>query len=97
MLRITLAQMRRSLGRLAAAGIAIAIGTAFVTATLITGDLIERTSTAELTARFGDADLVVSGPVTAELLSQVSATEGVVSATPLVAGQIQVWSGSQGE
>jgi putative ABC transport system permease protein len=97
MLRITLAQMRRSLGRLAAAGIAIAIGTAFVTATLITGDLIERTSTAELTARFGDADLVVSGPVTAELLSQVSATEGVVSATPLVAGQIQVWSGPQGE
>ena len=35
MLRLTLTQMRRSAGRLAAAGVAIAIGTAFVAATLL--------------------------------------------------------------
>src|SRR5690606_3879619 len=41
MIRLTWAQMRRSVGRLAAAAVAIVVGTAFVTATLLAGALIE--------------------------------------------------------
>ncbi|NCT92293.1 FtsX-like permease family protein [Cellulomonas sp. APG4] len=59
MLRLTLAQMRRSLGRLAAAGVAIAIGTAFLTATLLAGNALTRTTYDALTTTFADADLVV--------------------------------------
>ncbi len=61
MLRLTLAQMRRSLGRLTAAGLAIAIGTAFVAATLIAGAVITRTSYDAVAASYADADLVVAG------------------------------------
>ena len=45
MFRLTLAQMRLSLGRLTAAGIAVLIGTAFVAATLLAGDVIRQIST----------------------------------------------------
>ena len=45
MIRLTLSQMRKSVGRLVAAGVAIMIGTAFVAATLIAGATITRTST----------------------------------------------------
>ncbi|GAA2726194.1 ABC transporter permease [Cellulomonas aerilata] len=62
MLRLTLAQMRRSLGRLTAAGVAIAIGTAFVAATLIAGAVITRTSLDAVSASYADADLVVTTP-----------------------------------
>ena len=44
MLRLTLAQMRRSVGRLVAAGVAIAIGTAFVAATLLAGGVMTRST-----------------------------------------------------
>ena len=43
MLRLTLAQMRRSLGRLTAAAVAIAIGTAFLATTLLAGNIMTRT------------------------------------------------------
>ncbi|MFJ4232872.1 ABC transporter permease [Cellulosimicrobium cellulans] len=62
MLRLTLAQMRRSIGRLVAAGVAIVIGTAFVTATLIAGNVITQTTNDSIAAQFADADLVVSAP-----------------------------------
>jgi len=63
MLRLTLAQMRRSLGRLAAAGIAIALGTGFVTATLLAGDVMTRTTTDAVTTGLAEAALVVEpGP-----------------------------------
>jgi putative ABC transport system permease protein len=65
MWRLTLGQMRRSIGRLSAAGLAIVIGTAFVGATLIGGAVITRTSYNALAASYADADLVVSpGPET---------------------------------
>ena len=76
MLRLTLAQMRRSLGRLTAAAIAIAIGTGFVAATLLTGGVIQRASYDSVTARFAQADLVVDGDVTG-LLDQIRAVPGV--------------------
>ena len=90
MLRVTLAQMRRSVGRLAAAGIAIVIGTAFVAATLLAGNVITRTTYDAIAARFADADLIVgvdsrSG---AELLTPgdadaVSELEGVDAVGPV--------------
>ncbi|WP_225753622.1 ABC transporter permease [Actinotalea sp. Marseille-Q4924] len=60
MLRLTLAQMRLSLGRLTAAGIAIVIGTAFVAATLVAGAVMTRTTYDAVSASYADADLVVS-------------------------------------
>ncbi|RHA38519.1 ABC transporter permease [Cellulomonas rhizosphaerae] len=98
MLRLTLAQMRRSLGRLAAAGIAIAIGTAFVTATLIAGNVFSDTTRNALTARFGDADLVVvDARATAEQLAAARATSGVASASTLVTGYVQIGGNQRGE
>jgi len=97
MLRVTLSQMRRSLGRLAAAGIAIAIGTAFVTATLIAGDVFSRTTTDALTARYGDADVVVTGPDADASLAAVKAAPGVTAAAPLQFGYAQVSVGTKSE
>lgn len=60
MIRLTLAQMRRSIGRLAAAGAAIAIGAAFVTATLLAGNAITRTTYDAVSSQYAQADLIVS-------------------------------------
>ena len=59
MIRLTLAQMRRSAGRLSAAGIAIVISTAFVTATLLVGTLLTQAMRDAMTARYAEASLVV--------------------------------------
>ncbi|PFG32488.1 FtsX-like permease family protein [Sanguibacter antarcticus] len=59
MLALTFAQMRQSVGRLAAAGIAIVIGTAFVAATLLAGDVLKRAGFDSVAAGYGDADLVL--------------------------------------
>ncbi|GAB2454189.1 ABC transporter permease [Xylanimonas ulmi] len=67
MLRLTLAQMRRSVGRLTAAGVAILIGTAFVAATLLAGNLITRSTYDAIAAQYASADLVVKAPVGAPL------------------------------
>lgn len=86
MIRTTLAQMRRSVGRLAAAGIAIVIGTAFVAATLLAGNLITRSTYDSIAARYAAADLVVESADGTELtpaqLEAVATTSGVVAATP---------------
>ncbi|PFG44102.1 putative ABC transport system permease protein [Isoptericola jiangsuensis] len=87
MLRITLAQMRSSAGRLAAAGVAILIGTAFVTATLLASGVITRTTYDAVTARYADADLVVSAtsdaPLTPAQVADVDAL-GDVEATAVM-------------
>ncbi|MEP7792604.1 FtsX-like permease family protein [Sanguibacter sp. 25GB23B1] len=59
MFTLTLAQMRRSVGRLTAAGIAIVIGTAFVAATLLAGDVLKRASFDSIAAAYADSDLVL--------------------------------------
>ncbi|WP_051196572.1 ABC transporter permease [Jonesia quinghaiensis] len=51
--------MRKNIGRLAAAGVAILIGTAFVAATFVAGQLLVATTENQMTAPFADADLVV--------------------------------------
>ena len=93
MLRLTLAQMRRSLGRLTAAAIAIAIGTGFVAATLLTGGVIQRASYDSVTARFAQADLVVDGDVTG-LLDQIRAVPGVEAVDPVIIGGLEVRKGA---
>jgi len=95
MLRLTLAQMRRSLGRLVAAGIAIAIGTAFVTATLLAGNVLTRTGYDAVTLQFGQADLVALGGVDDTTLAQARAVDGVDTAEPLLTGGIYLTAGNR--
>ena len=86
MLRLTFSQLRHSARRLLSAGLAIAIGAAFVAATLVTGDVLDRASVQALTAEFGDADLVVEGDdldpdrvAAVDNLPGVAASHGVLS------------------
>ncbi|WP_369824424.1 FtsX-like permease family protein [Cellulosimicrobium sp. CUA-896] len=85
MLRLTLAQMRRSIGRLVAAGVAIVIGTAFVAATLIAGNVITQTTNDSIAAQYADADLVVSAPdyLTPDDVDALEGVEGVDAVEPV--------------
>ncbi len=81
--RLALAQMRRSVGRLAAAGIAIVISTAFVAATLQAGTVITRTTYDQVAAQYADSDLVVfdrRGTMTPADVDAVRAVDGVAAA-----------------
>ncbi len=51
--------MRLAAGRLAAAGIAVVLGTAFVAATLLAGDLMKATMYQAVSASYQGADVVV--------------------------------------
>ncbi|WP_285108176.1 FtsX-like permease family protein [Promicromonospora sp. MEB111] len=82
-IRLTLAQMRRSLGRLAAAGLAVLISTAFVAATLQAGTVVTRTTYDQVAAQYADADLVVfdrAGTMTPADVDAVRAVDGVAAA-----------------
>jgi putative ABC transport system permease protein len=81
--RVALGQMRRSIGRLAAAGIAIVISTAFVAATLQAGTIITRTTYDQVAAQYADADLVVfdrDGTMVPADTDAARAVEGVAAA-----------------
>ncbi|GEA89938.1 ABC transporter permease [Cellulomonas cellasea] len=93
MLRLTLAQMRRSLGRLASGGIAIAIGTAFVAATLLAGGVMTRTSYDSVAATLADADLLVEGDLTSDDLDALRGVPGVDAVQPDVHGWLEVRAG----
>ncbi|WP_217616677.1 FtsX-like permease family protein [Cellulomonas sp. GbtcB1] len=100
MWRLTLAQMRRSLGRLTAAGIAVAIGTAFVAATLLAGDVMQRISYDSLTASYGTADVIADAgngdALTEKTVDAVRATPGVKAADPrIVAPYVSMSAGDR--
>ena len=96
MLRLTLAQMRRSLGRLVSAGIAIAIGTAFVAATLLVGNVITRTTYDSIAAAYAEADLVVSGPaLTSDVVTRVTSTPGVATTSLRPSSGLQLTAGGR--
>ncbi|WP_203667192.1 FtsX-like permease family protein [Cellulomonas pakistanensis] len=78
--------MRRSLGRLTAAGIAVAIGTAFVAATLLAGDVMKRISYDSITASYGTADLIADAgeSLSETTVDAVRAAPGVAAADPRV-------------
>ncbi len=83
MLRATLDQMRSSAGRLAAAGIAILLGTAFVAASLLASATMRQATYDSFTASYADADLVVSAndtPLTSDAVDAIRETDGVTAA-----------------
>lgn len=91
MIRLTFAQMRRSIGRLSAAGIAIAIGTAFIVVTLLAGTVISRTTFDSISASFGKADLVVSShALSAGQIDQITAAQGVAAVQPQISSHVSV-------
>ncbi|GAB3090574.1 ABC transporter permease [Isoptericola nanjingensis] len=96
MIRLTLSQMRRSAGRLAAAGLAIVIGTAFVAITLLAGNVITRTTYDSIAAQFTGADLVVRGvPADDAALDAVRGTDGVATADPQLMTYQQLEAGGR--
>ncbi|WP_041295443.1 ABC transporter permease [Isoptericola variabilis] len=98
MLRLTLAQMRRSVGRLTAAGVAIVIGTAFVAATLLAGNVMTRTTYDSIAARYAGAELVVqdrSGMLTPDDVAAVAQVDGVAAVEPLGNTYLELTSGSR--
>ncbi|MBU4213229.1 MAG: ABC transporter permease, partial [Actinobacteria bacterium] len=101
MIRLTLAQMRLSLSRLIPAGLAIALGTAFVAATLVAGNVMTRSTYDGVSAQYGHADLVVSpaknggASFTDADLAAVRRTAGVSSAGGLQLASIQLENGTR--
>ncbi|GAB6936518.1 ABC transporter permease [Isoptericola variabilis] len=96
MIRLTLSQMRRSAGRLAAAGVAIVIGTAFVAITLLAGNVITRTTYDSIAAQFTGADLVVRGvPADDAALDAVRGADGVATADEQLMTYQQLESGGR--
>ena len=93
MLRLTWAQMRLSLGRLTAAAVAIAIGTAFVATTLIAGNVMTRTGYDAVTATYADADVVLEGDVSEAELETVRALPQVQAADLLAPTGFEVRKG----
>ncbi|EYR62517.1 hypothetical protein N866_07850, partial [Actinotalea ferrariae CF5-4] len=91
MLRLTLAQMRRSLARLVAAGIAIAIGTGFVAATLVAGAVMTRTTYDAVAAGYADADLVVTADGASALTDDDVARLAAVPGVEAVDGRTPLW------
>ncbi|WP_245806848.1 ABC transporter permease [Krasilnikoviella flava] len=88
--------MRRSVGRLAAAGLAIVIGTAFVAITLLAGNVITRTTYDSIAAQFTGADLVVRGvPADDTALDAVRDTDGVATADPQLMSYQQLEAGGR--
>ena len=98
MFSLTFAQMRRSIGRLTAAGIAIAIGTAFVAATLLASDVLTRATYDSVAAQYGSSDLVVRSEgsyfgesrISAQQLDQIRQTDGVAAADPVSAAYLEL-------
>ncbi|GAA2230322.1 FtsX-like permease family protein [Promicromonospora sukumoe] len=92
--RLTLGQMRRSTGRLAAAGVAILISTAFVTVTLLAGSVIQGTTHDMVAAEYARADVVVSlddmtdASFSADDVAAVADVDGVETVQPVTS-----WSG----
>lgn len=82
-----LSQLRRGGGRLLAAGIAIALGSAFVAAALLGSQIVRTTAYNAVSASYANADLVVSGeegPLSEEQLASVADAPEVEVVSPVV-------------
>lgn len=91
MLRLALAQMRRSPGRLAAAGVAIALGSAFVAVALLAGDVMTRTAYRAVTAQYANADIVLEGPALTDAdAAALAEVPGVAAAEPRTSTWVEV-------
>ncbi|MHA7133269.1 ABC transporter permease [Oerskovia turbata] len=89
--------MRRSVGRLSAAGVAILIGTAFLTATLLAGNVMSAVTTGSIAARYADSDLVLSSKqgLTEADVAAVRETSGVEAADARAVRALQLVSGGK--
>jgi len=93
-----LAQLRRGGGRLVAAGIAIALGSAFVAAALLGSEIVKATAYNAVSASFAKADLVAEAAhddgsgITSEQLDAMRATDGVEAVSPVLATSFLVAS-----
>lgn len=77
MLTITLQQMRTGWARLLAAGLAIALGTGFVAATLLGGEAMRSAAYQSFTADYQGADVVLDGaPLGAEAIDRARGVAG---------------------
>ena len=99
--RLTLGQMRRSVGRLTAAGVAIVISTAFVTVTLLAGGVIQGTTHDMVAAQFARADVVVSASddvstFTADDVAAVGAVDGIKTVQPVTSWFGDLRNGGKG-
>jgi putative ABC transport system permease protein len=100
--RLTLSQMRRSTGRLTAAGVAILISTAFVTVTLLAGGVINGTTHDMVAAGYARADVVVSSPGTETKgiadrdVEAVAALDGVAAVQPVTSWFGDLRNGGKG-
>jgi len=98
-----LSQLRRGGGRLVAAGIAIALGSAFVAAALLGSTIVKTTAYNSVSASFAKADLVVEpgpdadGPLTAAQLDALTATSGVGAVSPVKSLSFIVTSGAHSD
>lgn len=83
MWRFTLSQMRRTLPRLVAVGIAIALGTGFISATFLATATLSETTYQSARTAIADADLVISGTsLTDADLAGLSNVDGVAAVEP---------------
>lgn len=80
-----LAQLRRGGGRLVAAGIAIALGSAFVAAALLGSDIVKQTAYNSVSASFAEADLVLTSGTgfSPERIESIGAVTGVEAVSPV--------------
>ena len=97
MFRLVLGQMRGTLGRLVAAGIAVALGTGFVAATLLGTDAITQATRSALTTTFGDARVIVEPMSDVPLAPKIAAVPGIESVHASATTGITVTSGDRAE
>lgn len=86
MRRLTLAQMRRTLPRLIAVGIAIALGTGFITATFLATSTISVTTYEAAGMLAADADVIVGSDteyLTDQELNTLTDLDGVTAVQPM--------------
>ncbi|MGC5628325.1 FtsX-like permease family protein [Georgenia sp. Z1344] len=94
MLRLAAGQARHSVGRLAAAGLAIVLASAFLTLALLTGRAVDDGARGVLRAALGQADIVLNGvEVDLEDLSALREVDGVAQATPTFTTWVGVGAG----
>lgn len=100
MWRLTWQQMRRTVSRLVAVGIAVALGTAFIAASFIATGTIEQTTLDAARADVGDPDLVVLGgdhSLTDSDLESLAELNDIAALQPLGDTYEQVGSGGRSQ
>ena len=93
MLRLTLRQARSTAGRLLLAGVAVAMGTGFVAAVLLTSALFTRTISASVAAPYAGADVVVrtnGEPLTGAEVADAAGAPSVAAADGRVDSGVQL-------